>query len=397
MRTTVRKVKAECTGCGACVSVCPKNAIAMKPDEEGFLYPAVDSALCVECDLCEKRCPVGKAVPKQKQKVYGVQHLDPQVRAASSSGGVFTALARGMLARGGVVFGAAFDESLRVEHIGAFDEAEMAAMRGSKYVQSDAADAIGNAASLLARGIPVLFSGTPCQIAGLKAKVGDKYADLLLTVDFVCHGVPSPGVFASYLAELEKKNGKKVVSYAFRDKRKGWKDFSAVAVFEDGSEHSGDQRTEPFLYGFLQNLYIRPSCVQCTEYRGMQRLSDLTMADLWGAEKSCPDKDDDTGLSLVFVNTPRGMDALDKCAREIRRFSAETTDLMRRVNPSIWKPAKDHEKRKAFFALYKKRGFDSERVMKLLSGPGRIEKIIRRIAHLPFGAARRLRVLFGRK
>lgn len=397
MRTTVRKVKSECTGCGACVSICPKKAISMQPDEEGFLYPAVDGALCVECDLCEKRCPVGNAVPAQKQAVFGVQHLDKQIRSASSSGGVFTALARGMLARGGVVFGAAFDENLRVEHIGAFDENEIAAMRGSKYVQSDAADAIENAASLLSRGIPVLFSGTPCQIAGLKAKAGGRYDELLLTVDFVCHGVPSPGVFASYLAELEKKNGKKVVSYTFRDKRKGWRDFCAIARFEDGSEHVGDQRTEPFLYGFLQNLYLRPSCPQCTAYRGEHHLSDLTIADLWGAPQICSEQDDNTGLSLVFANTARGAHALDQCGAEIRCFSAETTDVMRRENPSIWSPAKDHTNRSAFFARYKKRGFEGERVMKLLSGPGLPERVITRIAHLPYGAMRRLRALFGGK
>ena len=394
MRVTVRPNKAECTGCGACVSICPKKAIAMKPDEEGFLYPVVDSALCVNCDLCEKRCPVGKDVPSWQQKAFAVQHTDQQVRAMSSSGGVFTALARDMLANGGVVFGAAFDENLHVEHIGAFNEDEMALMRGSKYLQSDAADAIQNAASLLARGIPVLFSGTPCQIAGLKAKLGGKYEDILLTVDFVCHGVPSPGVFASYLTALEKENGKKVVSYAFRDKRKGWKDFCAVATFEDGSEHVGDQRTEPFLYGFLQNLYLRPACSQCTAYRGKHRLSDLTMADLWGAEKICPQKDDDTGLSLVFANTKNGMDALKRCGAQVNRFSIKDMDAMRRMNPSIWEPAAHHEKRKAFFARYQKNGFEREYVMKLLSGPGRLERIIRRIAHLPFGAMRRLRVLF---
>lgn len=396
MRTTVRAAKQECTGCGACVSVCPKKAITMAPDEEGFLYPTVNSALCVECDLCEKRCPVGKEVPAQKQKVSAAQHTDLNVRSVSSSGGVFTALARDMLARGGVVFGAAFDENLRVEHVGAFDETEIASMRGSKYVQSDAADAIENAASLLARGIPVLFTGTPCQIAGLKAKLGGKHEEHLLTVDFVCHGVPSPGVFDAYLKELERKNGKKVVSYAFRDKRKGWKDFSAVAVFEDGSEQAGDQRSEPYLYGFLQNLYLRPSCVECTAYRGERHLSDLTMADLWGAQSICPKKDDDTGLSLVFANTDKGSEALSRCGGTLKRFGISSLDVMRRANPSIWVPAKAHPKRAAFFARYKKHGFDSEYVMKLLSGPGKIERILRRIAHLPIGAMRRLRALFAK-
>lgn len=396
MRTTVRANKEECTGCGACVSVCPKGAIAMTPDEEGFLYPQVDGALCVQCDLCEKRCPAGKPVPEHRPYVVGAQHRDERVRGASSSGGVFTALARGTLAKGGVVFGAAFDEALHVEHVGAFDETELAAMRGSKYVQSDATDAIAHAASLLERGIPVLFSGTPCQISGLKARLGGRHADELLTVDFVCHGVPSPGVFASYLKELEAKHGMRVTAYAFRDKRNGWKDFSAVATLEDGTECAGSQVTEPFLYGFLQNLYLRPSCMQCTTLRGNHHPSDITIADLWGAEDVCPDKDDDTGISLVFANTQRGRAALEACGAQLASFPVKFSDAFVRANPSIEHTAKAHPKRAAFFAQYKKSGFDSAYTMKLLAAPGLAERIVRRIAHLPKGAMRRLGVLLGR-
>ena len=397
MRQTVRANKAECTGCGACVSICPRQAITMKPDEEGFLYPAVNGGLCVECDLCEKRCPAGKALAENKLHAYGVQHKDEQLRAQSSSGGVFTALARGMLARGGVVFGAAFDESLHLEHVGAFDETELALMRGSKYLQSDAADAVSHAASLLERGIPVLFSGTPCQISGLKAKLNGKHEEQLLTVDFVCHGVPSPGVFASYLKELEQKHGSRVTAYTFRDKRNGWKDFSAVATFEDGSEHAGSQTTEPFLYGFLQNLYLRPSCAQSTQLRGNKHPADITIADLWGAQEICPQRDDDTGLSLVFANTQKGRRQLEECAAQLTMFPIKDVERLLRMNPCLAVPAKAHDKRAAFFKHYEKQGFDSEKVMKLLAGPGRIEKIIRRIAHLPKGALRRLRVLLGKE
>jgi len=396
MRQTVRTVKSECTGCGACVSICPVQAIAMKMDEEGFLYPSVDGSKCIGCDLCEKRCPVGKPLEEHKQQIYGVHHKDEQVRGMSSSGGVFTALAREMLRRGGVVFGAAFDENLRVEHIGAFDETELAGMRGSKYVQSDAADAIANVKGLLERGIPVLFSGTPCQIAGVKAAVGNKHNELLLTVDFVCHGVPSPGVFASYLKELENRHGKRVTGYSFRDKRLGWKDFSAVATFEDGTESVGQQRTEPFLYGFLQNLYLRPACVQCDALRGNRRMADITMADLWGAQEICPQKDDDRGLSLVFVNTKAGREAFEACQSQIESFPIKNTDGLLRFNPSIVHTASAHEKRRVFFKHYAKKGFDSARVMKLLAGPGKLERIVRRIAHLPKGALRRIRVLFGK-
>ncbi|MGN0773197.1 MAG: Coenzyme F420 hydrogenase/dehydrogenase, beta subunit C-terminal domain [Candidatus Ventricola sp.] len=397
MRQTVRKSKAECSGCGACAGICPKGAITMQPDEEGFLYPAVDGSRCVECDLCEKRCPAGREQEEQKPQVLGAQIRDAQLRRASSSGGVFTALARTWLKKGGVVFGAAFDEALRVEHIGAFDETELDGMRGSKYVQSDASDAIAHAAVLLERGIPVLFSGTPCQISGLKARVGKKESDLLLTVDFVCHGVPSPGVFASYLRELEAGRGQRVVRYTFRDKRKGWKDFSAVATFEDGTEHVGQQTTEPFLYGFLQNLYLRPSCVQCETMRGVRHPADITIADLWGMQEVAPDADDDTGASLVFLNTKRGRQAFEACRSQLAVFPVGDMQRLLRYNPSIAHAVKPHKKREAFFRYYKKKGFDSAYVMKLLAGPGRLERAAARIAHLPRGLMRRIRALLRRK
>lgn len=390
MRQTVRPNKAECTGCGACVSICPKKAITMRPDEEGFLYPAVDASLCIGCDLCEKRCPAETVPPEGRYQAYGAQHVDASVRAQSSSGGIFTALARAMFQKGGVVFGAAFDEALRVEHVGALDETELAAMRGSKYVQSDAAEAIGNAASLLARGIPVLFSGTPCQIAGLLAKVPQGDRDKLLTVDIVCHGVPSPGVFASYLRELERQEGQRVTAYAFRDKRLGWKNFSAVATFEDGTQRSGTQTDEPFLYGFLQNLYLRPSCTRCEGLRGKRHLADITLADLWGAQDVCPKRDDDTGLTLLLINTPHGKRALSEIADQVATFPVDPKALLR-YNPSLERPVAAHEKRRAFFRIYQSHGFDSQRVMKLLAGPGRAERIVRRIAHLPVGALRRIR------
>lgn len=395
MRETVRASKAECTGCGACASICPKGAIAMRPDEEGFLYPAVDAVLCISCDVCEKRCPAGREKPAHKPLTLGAQHRDAQVRADSSSGGIFTALARETLRRGGVVFGAVFGEGLHVEHIGAMEESELAGMRGSKYVQSDGTEAIGHAAQLLERGIPVLFSGTPCQVDGLLARVPPKSREKLLTVDFTCHGVPSPGVFASYLHELEEKSGKRVTRYAFRDKRYGWKNFAAVATFEDGTEHVGTQTDEPYLYGFLQNLYLRPSCVACRSLRGAHHAADLTISDLWGAQQVCPERDDDTGLSLVQANTQAGRRALEAVSAELVTFPIRT-DALLRFNPSLEQPARAHEKREAFFRLYRRHGFRSEEVMRLLRGPGKAERALRRIAHLPAGLVRRVRALFSR-
>ena len=394
MRQTVRTNKVECTGCGACASICPKKAITMRPDEEGFLYPVVDPALCVSCDLCEKRCPAGRTLEEHSVKTVGAQHKDKAIREQSSSGGVFTALARGMIARGGIVFGAAFDDTLRVEHVGAIDEAEFASMRGSKYVQSDATEAIGNAAALLARGIPVLFSGTPCQIAGLLAVVKEKDRGNLLTVDFVCHGVPSPGVFASYLSELESIHGHKVTAYAFRDKRLGWKNFSAVATLDNGEEITGTQTDEPYLYGFLQNLYLRPSCGSCSMLRGRRHVSDITIADLWGAQEICPDQDDDTGLSLVMINSQKGREEIKAAGVQLTVFPTDTEKMMR-YNPSIEKTAVMHKKRSVFFKLYQKEGFKQAKVMKLLAPPSKAQRIAMRIAHLPIGAMRRIRRLLG--
>ena len=376
------------------MAICPKNAIVMRRDEEGFLYPRIDEEACIGCGLCEKRCPAVGVQTQRRGRALAAYNREEGVREASSSGGVFTALARRMVSQGGVVFGAAFDDRLHVEHIGAMDESELAGMRGSKYVQSDAADAIANASALLSRGIPVLFSGTPCQIDGLLARVRGKEREKLLTVDFVCHGVPSPGVFASYIESLERAHGQRVVAYAFRDKRLGWKNFSAVATLEDGTQLSGTQTDEPFLYGFLQNLYLRPSCTQCSQLRGARHLADLTIADLWGAQDVCPERDDDTGLSLVMVNTQKGRQALREAERELTVFPMRT-DALLRYNPSLEQTATAHPKRQRFFTMYAKHGFDGERVMKLLAPPGRAERIARRIAHLPAGALRRARALIG--
>ncbi len=390
MRTTVLAERARCTGCGACVSVCRRGAIRMQADAEGFLYPAVDAARCVECGACEARCPAGREHPERDVRAFGAQNTDEAVRRASSSGGAFTALARQTLARGGVVFGAAFGGGFRVEHVGALDEKGIVPMRGSKYVQSDASEAIAQAAELLERGERVLFSGTPCQIDGLLARVGTDWGDRLLTVDFVCHGVPSPGVFASYLRAMEEEQGSAVTAYAFRDKRRGWKDFSAVATFADGTERAGTQADEPFLRGFLANLYLRPSCAVCTALRGARHAADLTLADLWGAGDICPERDDDAGLSLVLVNTPAGRQALDACAGELAVFPVDASRLTR-ANPSLIAPAKPHPRRARFFRAYRRNGFSSTLVERLLAPPGRLERLVRRIASLPGALLRRLR------
>ena len=313
MRQTVRANKAECTGCGACVSICPKGAITMQPDEEGFCYPVVDPALCISCDLCEKRCPVGAAHEEREVKAYGAQNRDRAVREKSSSGGVFSALAQGVIASGGVVFGAAFDDALHVEHVGAIDENELAAMRGSKYVQSDAAEAIGNAAALLRRGIPVLFSGTPCQVAGLKEYLRKDYANLV-TVDFVCHSVPSPMAWQEYVKlRARQDNGGQLPSTVnLRDKATGWSryGYSNRFTYADGRTHSAGSGESLYMKLFGGGYISRNACENC-HFKGYSRVSDVTVGDFWGIWDIAPEMDDNKGTSVVLVQSEKGAALLE--------------------------------------------------------------------------------------
>jgi len=360
----------------------------MQPDAEGFLYPRVNGELCIDCDLCEKRCPSGKINKRSAPEMLGGCIKDEKIRLKSSSGGLFTALAAGMIRQGGVVFGTVMNESLTAELVGVFSEEALAEIRGSKYVQSQSADAIRNAADLVRRGIPVLFSGTPCQVAGLYAALDGETPDNLLTVDFVCHGTPSPGVFASYVRELERRHGGQVISFAFRDKRLGWKNFSTMAVFKDGSTETGTQTTDPFLRGFLQNLYLRPSCHEC-RLRFDSLPADLTIADLWGADQICPERDDDSGLSLMLIHSPAGKAWFEACTG-LETFPISSAEPFKRVNPSLFSPSIPHRKREKFFRLYGKHGFSFDDINSLLAPPGRLERTWAWILHVPSAVARRL-------
>lgn len=387
MRTTVQMDKTCCTGCGACISVCPKQAIQMKMDDEGFYYPSVNEN-CIGCNRCESICPTGKLSSHAILSVLGGWNEQADVREKSSSGGIFSSLAEKTIKNGGIVFGAVMNERNLPEHIGVFDRQQIKDMQGSKYVQSYSADALFHAADLVKKGIPVLFSGTPCQIAGLNALLAG-HPDNLITVDFVCHGAPSPGVFSSYLTELGKNHdGVPVKTFRFRDKRLGWKNFSTVAVFQDEQVESGTQTTDPFMRGFLNNLYLRPSCHTC-HVRGTNSAADITMGDLWGAHQVYPDKDDDRGLSLILVHTERGKRFLNEC-ESLKLFPVDDLNLFKRFNPSIFEPATAHPKREKFFAIYHKRGFESATITRLLAPPGRFERACNRIRHLPKAILRRL-------
>ncbi len=297
--------KKECCGCHACMSVCPERCIRMVADEEGFLYPQVNTSLCVGCNLCEKVCPViHQHQPRMPLKVYASANKNLSVRMDSSSGGIFTLLAETVISRGGVVFGACYDEDWNVVH-GWTDTMEgTKAFRGAKYVQSRIGNAYKEAKRLLEQGCQVLFSGTPCQTAGLKRFLRKEYEGLL-TVDIVCHGVPSPDVWQSYLASINGKQDR-ITYISMRNKKDGWSRYRMEIHAGDVPLYSGKASLNLYSKGYLANLYLRPSCHACPARAGKSR-SDITLGDYWGIQRFHPSFDDNKGTNLVLINTQKGM------------------------------------------------------------------------------------------
>lgn len=333
--------KKDCCGCESCVQKCPQQCICLIEDEEGFLYPRVDTELCINCGLCEKVCPViNQGEEREPLQTYAAKNPDETIRMNSSSGGVFTALATNVIERKGVVFGASFNKKWEVVHSYAETIEECSKFRGSKYVQSQIGNSYKDVEIFLKANRIVLFSGTPCQIAGLKLYLRKNY-DNLLTVDFICHGVPSPGMFRWYLLEemenvacqgdeknsvssrpihsiperdaLEKVDGVKIEGISFRNKTNGWKKFSFVLDLAKATAE-GEKNTvslsytldkNPFLRGFLKDLYLRPSCHHCPA-KCLKSGSDITIADFWGINKVMPEFDDDKGINVVMINTEKG-------------------------------------------------------------------------------------------
>lgn len=319
------KDKSQCCGCNACVQRCPKQCIAMCEDEEGFLYPEVDEAICIDCGLCENVCPViNQADARIPLQVYAAKNTDEKIRMHSSSGGVFSILAEQTIKQGGVVFGARFDENWEVKHDYTETIDGVSVFRGSKYVQSKTGDTFKQAEQFLKQNRKVLFSGTPCQIVALKRYLKKEYENLLL-VDFICHGVPSPGVWRKYLKQvialtcdkntvsshlkllLSERNAL-VEGISFRDKRLGWQKYSFSLTLSTTDE-SGNKNTVSlseslnenlFMRGFLANLYLRPSCYACPANKGKSG-SDITLGDYWGISSLMPDYDDDKGISAISV------------------------------------------------------------------------------------------------
>lgn len=293
--------KKKCSGCSACQQICPRQCITMKRDAEGFLYPDVEKRLCIECNLCQKICPIENK-PEMSRKgteAYVAISTNNGVRTESSSGGIFSLAAEWVLNHGGIVFGAAFDENFGVHHIKVSSIAELKAIRGSKYLQSRIEDTYHEAKKYLDSGSYVLFSGTGCQIAGLKSYLRKEYENLY-TIDVLCHGVPSPAVWKRYLREQEQNYESSATEVSFRNKSHGWKNYCVKIKFANGKTYEQTFTDDVFMKLFLSDICLRPSCHDC-RFKEFPRVSDLTLGDCWGVDVYFPEMDDDKGTSVVVT------------------------------------------------------------------------------------------------
>lgn len=348
---SINALTKNCTGCGSCTVSCPKQCITMESDGEGFRYPLIDEKECIHCRRCEIVCPVlNRLKDSVETQCFAAQNTDENIRAKSSSGGVFSALANYVFKENGLVCGAAYDEQFAVVHCFVHNEHELEGVRGAKYSQSIAENCFPQIKDSLELGKIVLFVGTPCQVAGLKNYLGTDYPHLIL-VDIICHGVPSPKVWEKYLADRIKKDARnsRLSFVNLRNKNSGWSryTYSVEIKYEDNRSYLAPQGMDPFMRGFTQNLYLRPSCSSCF-FKGIERCSDFTLGDYWGVWEQCPDFDDNKGTSLVMVHTEKGLRLWERIREELRVLDLEGIDCLAN-NPSALMSSDEHKNRSRFF------------------------------------------------
>ena len=342
-----------CCGCGECYAVCPVKAIDMQINTQGFYYPIVDSTKCVDCSKCTTRCSFNNGSAESNAysviNTYALKHIDEDIRAASRSGGVFTALSDIILDMGGVIYGCELQDCRKAIHTRATTKEQRDRFRGSKYIQSETYHIFEDIKNDVKNGLWVLFSGTSCQVNAVKDFCKDLDCSKLLLVDIVCHGVPSPTVWDDYLKYIEKKNKKKITSVDFRDKQKfGWTAHNETVVFQDGSDYSDNA----FRCLFYSHLILREDCFECP-YRSLNRISDITIADCWGIAEHYPEFDDDKGVSLVLINTNKAEQIFNKI-QQADCINVDITKLMQPPLRTNWDVPANYDE---FWGYYKAHSF----------------------------------------
>lgn len=349
--------KKDCTGCMACKNACPRNVITIVEDEKtGFLYPKINNEYCTGCGICKRACPVENKLEENfnKIEVYACKNKDEQIRLESSSGGIFTLIAKHILKDNGIVFGARFNESFEVIHDYTEREEDLGKFRGSKYLQSKIGNNYKKAKEFLEKGRKVLFTGTPCQIEGLLSYLRKDYENLY-TQDIICHGVPSPRVWNKYLEYKKELFKEELKDVNFRRKDiKGWNSYHVSFKFTNAEENTFYVE-DPYMHLFLKNIDLRDTCYNCN-FKKEKRKSDITVADFWGIKKVRPEMNDEKGTSAILVNTKKGKVLLDNIIEKIE-YTEENIEDIKRYNPSFIKSSSYDERRDEFFNDIEKMNF----------------------------------------
>lgn len=349
------KEKINCCGCHACYNICPKDAITMQEDKKGFKYPVIDKEKCINCGLCETVCPIIKNKKiENKPMAYAGYCKDNEIRKQSSSGGIFTLIASNIIKDGGVVYGAIFDKNFDVIHTRVEKIEELEKFRGSKYVQSTIGDTYKVAKRDLEQGKKVLFTGTPCQIEGLKSYLKKEY-DNLYTQDIICHGIPSPKVWKKYKEYRKEKDGDTPNQISFRNKDNGWSLFNLKFWYKNG-EYKKNQTQDIYMRAFLKDVILRDSCYACS-FKKYNRISDITLADFWGINNVMPEMNDNKGTSLIIVNSKKGQELFEN-VKEESIYKQVDIDQALQYNPSMIKSVSKNPNREKFFENLEKDSFD---------------------------------------
>ncbi|MBO5397366.1 MAG: Coenzyme F420 hydrogenase/dehydrogenase, beta subunit C-terminal domain [Clostridia bacterium] len=313
------KNKINCTSCGACYNICPVNAIEMVEDNEGFKYPKVDAQKCIQCGLCDKTCPIynKKEINNSKTpKVFAAWSKDEFIRLDSTSGGIFSELAKQIYSENGYVCGAVYNEEWMVEHFISNNIKDLDKIRSSKYLQSNINYIFREIKEKLINGSKVLFCGSPCQVHGLYNYLQKDYKNLI-TVDFICRGMNSPKIFKKYIENLEQKYKSKISYIKFKNKINGWHNFSTKIDFENGNTYIGGRYYDSYMIGYLKyNAFMRPSCYDC-KFKDLPKMADITVADFWGIENINKKLDENKGTSMVLINSKQGEELFEQIKKNI--------------------------------------------------------------------------------
>lgn len=349
----LEKNKNSCYGCRACEQACPHDAIQMIKDEEGFLYPSINEKLCINCSLCEKACPYEKEEAESIGNTYAIQLKEKKALIKSSSGGAFFWMANYVLQKNGFVSGCVYSDILTPIHIVTNEKDEVLKMQGSKYIQSDTKDIYSKIESLLKENRLVLFTGTPCQIAGLKSYLGKNYNNLI-TMDLICHGVPSSELFLNYI-NSEKRKGRNIEEINFRDKKmNGWCSQGSIRV--NGKKKNISPYNNSYYYYYIANCISRYSCYTC-KYSSMKRAGDITIGDCWNMKEFFPNVDTSEGYSVIIINSKNGQRIFEEIKDMLIYYDIDR-DFVISNNKNLQEPCEMPEKRKIIFKEIAKFGYN---------------------------------------